>query len=118
MLLNFTNHPASQWSDSQLEFAKEVYGSVEDLAFPHVDPNLNEAALDKLTDEYLVVIRKRNPQKVHIMGELTFCMSMIKKLQQAGIPCIASTTERITEVLPDGSKVSQFKFVRFRAYWP
>lgn len=116
MLLNFTNHPTTQWSNRQLEVAKEVYGNVEDLPFPHVDPNLDEMAVDTLSNEYLNIIQKRKPKAVHIMGELTFCMSMIKKLQHAGISCIASTTHRSTVDLPDGTKQVKFEFVRFRDY--
>lgn len=47
MLLNLSNHPSSYWPDNQMEWAINIYGKVKDLPFPHVDPNLNEVALDK-----------------------------------------------------------------------
>ena len=98
--------------------ALQNYERVVDLPFPQVDPNLNEVGLDKLVNDYVQLILNKNPKAVHIMGELTFCVAIIRKLQQAQIPCLASTTHRTTEDLPDGSKISKFEFVRFRHYWP
>jgi hypothetical protein len=34
----------------------------------------------------------------------------------AGLRCVASTTERRAVDHPDGSKTSEFRFVRFREY--
>ena len=118
MLLNLSNHPSSAWSEKQMDFALKLYTNVEDLPFPKVDPDLNEIALDKLVKEYYHKILKIRPKAVHIMGELTFCVALIKKLQDAGISCLASTTHRRTQEISDGTKVSQFEFVRFRHYWP
>lgn len=118
MLLNFSNHPSSSWPDNQMQWAMQNYEKVEDLPFPDVDPNLNEVALHKLVEEYLYKVLERRPKHVHIMGELTFCVALIKKLQKAGISCLASTTHRTIQEHPDGTKISKFEFVRFRHYWP
>lgn len=118
MLLNLSNHPSAQWSERQTTWANDIYGEVEDLPFPQIDPNFNEVQLDALVKEYFSLVARKKPNAVHIMGELTFCVALIKKLQNGGISCIASTTHRSTEDLPDGTKVSKFEFVRFRQYWP
>lgn len=118
MLLNLSNHPYTAWSQRQVDAALQSHDRVEDLPFPLIDPNLNEVALDNLVEEYFLKVLKKKPQYVHIMGELTFCVALIRKLQKAGISCLASTTHRTTEDLPDGTKVSKFEFVRFRHYWP
>lgn len=118
MLLNLSNHPSSAWPQRQMDMAHQHYNRVEDMPFPQIDPNLNEVALDNLVEEYFQKVLKKKPKAVHIMGELTFCVALIRKLQKAGINCLASTTHRSTVDQPDGSKVSKFEFVRFRHYWP
>lgn len=101
-----------------MDMALQIYDRVEDLAFPQVDPNSNEVALDNLVEEYFHIIRKKKPKAVHVMGELTFCVAIIKRLQKIQINCLASTTHRSTVDLPDGTKNVKFEFVRFRHYWP
>jgi len=49
------------------------------------------------------------------MGEMTFSFRLVQKLKSAGILCIASTTERITEQIGD-TKTSRFEFIQFRPY--
>jgi hypothetical protein len=49
------------------------------------------------------------------MGEMTFTFTLVKKLKQAGIPCLASTMERLVKE-EDGKKIVEFKFVQFREY--
>lgn len=116
MLLNLSNHPISSWQKEQLETAIEKYQSVEDLPFPQIPPDLEIPDLDLLVEEYLNKIRNINPASVHIMGELTFTYKLINRLKDIGIPCIASTTERIVTEDGNGNKTSTFKFVRFRDY--
>jgi hypothetical protein len=53
---------------------------------------------------------------IHIMGEQTFLYSMLHRLQDAGYCCIASTTKRNSEELPDGSHKVTFIFAKFREY--
>lgn len=118
MLLNLSNHPSTAWPENQMRWALQNYEKVEDLPFPNVDPNLNEVALGKLVEEYFYKVLEKRPKYVHIMGELTFCVALINKLQKARINCLASTTHRTTLELPDGTKISKFEFVRFRHYWP
>jgi hypothetical protein len=122
MLLNLSNHPSHLWPKEQLNLAKQLFGDIIDIPFPDVSPSGDEKYIDQLSDEYLDKIldilfeHPKTPFVVHIMGELTFCFSLIKKLQQYNITCVASTTRRISEITPDNKKISKFDFVQFRKY--
>ncbi len=115
MLLNLTNHPSTQWPEKQYNYALELYQKVIDLPFPQILPALDSASLDVLVEDYEHKIRQITPHAVHIMGEMTFTFRLVQKLKAFGIPCIASTTERITEQVGE-VKTSKFQFVQFREY--
>jgi len=122
MLLNLTNHPSEKWTDEQKNVAKQMFGGIIDMQFPDIDPTGNEEYISNLTNEYLkkiLSIKNSLPNNeelvVHIMGEQTFCFSLINKLLENDILCVASTTQRIA-VEKDGIKTSVFKFCKFRYY--
>lgn len=113
MLLNLSNHPSASWTEPQLAAAG---GNVVDLAFPQVDPDGDEAYIEKLADDYYNKIEAMpNIEAVHIMGEMNFTYSLVSKLKVHNIRCVASTTKRET-VEENGVKISKFNFVRFREY--
>ncbi len=115
MLLNLSNHPSINWPENQTSTAIEKYGSIQDLPFPAIDPELKEEDLDLLTEEYFAKIIPLQPTAIHIMGELTFTIRLVNRLKSIGIPCIASTTRRnATE--SGNTKTSIFEFIAFRAY--
>jgi len=116
MLLNLSNHPSTNWSDEQKNTAIEKYGSIQDLAFPQINPHWNETKIDQLVNEYEEKIREINPTAVHLMGEMTFTFRLVNRLKALGIECIASTTERIATEDGNGNKHSSFKFIQFRCY--
>ena len=118
MFINFSNHPSKNWSQEQLEAAK-VYGEITDLPFPNVSPNASEKDLQSLTKQYvqkIASIGKDCQATVHVMGEMTFTFMVVEKLKAMGVKCIASTTERKTTYNSDGTKLSEFSFVKFREY--
>ncbi|MCR9290713.1 MAG: CRISPR-associated protein [Bacteroidetes bacterium] len=115
MLLNLSNHPSTRWTEEQMNTAIEQYSRIKDLFFPNIPPELGSEGLEELVDQYLQKIQKENPKAVHLMGEMTFTYRLVTKLKEAGIPCIASTTNRIVEE-KDGKKIVQFQFVQFREY--
>lgn len=118
VFLNLSNHPSTNWSEEQLAAACEC-GEIQDLPFPNIDENLDEAGIDALTDEYLEKIRELTggePCTVHIMGEMTFTYVLVNKLKAEGYTCVASTSWRDVEIQPDGSKQTRFHFCRFRKY--
>ncbi|WP_392436663.1 hypothetical protein ACF3N7_06555 [Cruoricaptor ignavus] len=73
----------------------------------------------KLAESFVEKIRKMLQTKedaVHIMGELTFVVAMLRLLQDSGVRCVASTTVRSVEETEQGVKQSRFQFVKFREY--
>lgn len=121
MLINFSNHPSSSWSPNQIEAAKQ-YGNIIDYPFPSIDPNAESYEINFHAEMFqakilqLLASESSGLQAVHIMGELTFCFTLIARLQKIGITCLASTTKRETIKNPDGTKTVRFGFVRFREY--
>jgi hypothetical protein len=128
MLINLSNHPSANWSVEQTAAAIKQFGEltigvsqIQDLPFPAVDPEGDEAYIQSLCNEYLLKIEEiagqaRNDNNVvHIMGELTFTFAMVNALQEKGFTCVASTTERIAKE-ENGVKTSEFRFVKFRPY--
>ena len=115
--VNFSNHPTSKWGKKQLEAALQ-YGELEDFPFPVVPPAMNENDVRRLADKYAEQLLKLYGAKttVHIMGEMTFTFMVVTRLKELGIRCVASTTERKTTYNEDGTKVSEFSFVKFREY--
>ncbi len=113
MLLNLSNHPSALWPAVQLAACG---GKVLDMPFPQVDPDGDEAYIEKLADEYLdKILKTKDVSAVHIMGEMNFTFALVNRLKANGIRCLASTTKRAT-VEENGVKISKFNFVRFREY--
>ena len=50
------------------------------------------------------------------MGEMTFTYQLVKRLQESGVNCLASTSVRTVIDLGKGMKNVFFKFERFRRY--
>lgn len=118
MLINFTNHPYSVWSENQ-RMAADCFGEIVDVPFPEVDPNADETTISHLADEYvdqLLAGRKVETLSVHIMGEFTLCYAIISRLQARGVRCMASCTRRDVIYSHDGTKKVGFHFTRFREY--
>lgn len=117
MFINLTNHPSEKWSEEQLKAAHQ-YGEIVDLSFPIIEPTFTKGEVIILVNECADTIMgiKDGDTVVHIMGEMTFTYNLVNALKEFGITCLASTTERNTIILPDGKKVSEFKFVQFREY--
>jgi len=121
MLLNLSNHPSNNWSDIQIITANKLYGKVVDMDFPHIPPEADEDFIDALANQYkdicidIISSSKDKINVVHIMGELTFCVSLIQGLKKDNITCVASTTNR-NSIESDGVKLSEFGFVKFRTY--
>lgn len=116
MFINLTNHPSSGWSEEQLKAAQQ-FGEVVDISFPIIEPDFTSEDVNELANEVVdnIILLDAHPT-VHIMGEMTFTYAVVSQLKAKGITCVASTTERLVKMMPDGKKISQFKFVQFREY--
>lgn len=119
MFINLSNHPSSKWSSIQLTTAAS-FGIISDLTFPNIDETANEEQIDFIAEQLFDKIVNLAPSPelttVHIMGEMTFTYAMVNLLKAAGYTCVASTSKRIVEELPDGSKNVKFEFCQFREY--
>lgn len=107
LFINFTNHPTSEWDEKQIEAAKK-YGKIIDMDFPKIQPDSSEYDIIKLANQYAkTILSKGEPSDltIHIMGEQTFCHTIINILTKKGARCVASCTQRET-----------FKFVKYRYY--
>lgn len=116
--VNFSNHPTAKWGKKQLVAALQ-YGEVADLPFPVVAPDAENQELQTLAQDCVQKILSMgdaNSITVHIMGEMTFTFMVVTRLKELGIRCVASTTERKTTYNDDGTKLSEFSFVKFREY--
>lgn len=119
MLINLSNHPSSKWSEKQLAAAHGQFGEIIDLPFPVVAPDGDENYIAALADECcnkVMELLGGEPAIIHIMGEMNLTFALVALLQKAGFSCVASTTQRIVNELPDGGKEVKFQFVRFRKY--
>ena len=119
MFINCSNHKSSDWSQKQLEAAKE-YGDVVDIAFPAVDPASTAEGLSEVADRLYEEIIKHAPDCVMCQGEFTLTYAVVSRLKRAGIKTVAACSERRVEEtqLEDGTtrKIAVFAFVGFREY--
>lgn len=118
MFINFSNHSLSTWTEKQIKAAKE-YGELEEIVFPNINPQFTTEQVQMLATDYVAKILTHYPTEnltIHVMGELTFCFSVVQQLKEKGVRCVASTTERVVEETADNKKVTQFSFVQFREY--
>jgi predicted secreted protein len=53
---------------------------------------------------------------VHLMGEMTFTVALVKMLQKSNIRVVCSTTKRIVLEEKEGVKTAKFQFIQFRDY--
>ena len=119
VFVNLSNHPSADWSEEQKKAAL-VYGGIIDVPFPSVPSSCSDKAMQKLADKAVGAVGKAaypaREVTVHVMGEMTLTYRIVNKLKARGIRCLASTTNRMTNDLGNGEKISQFHFVEFREY--
>ena len=119
LLINLSNHPYAGWSQVQKEAACS-YGECVDIPFPAVAPCASSAEIEASVAEYEARIMEYADKSpvltVHIMGEMTFCFSLVRRLKARGIRCIASCAKREVEEMDDERIKSVYNFIRFRDY--
>lgn len=116
MLINLSNHPSQGWSREQTE-AASAYGEIVDMAFPDVNPQWDEREIAAKADEICGrICGMDDVRAVHVAGEPTLVFALVSRLLDRGVRCVSSTTERISQELPDGRKLSAFRFVRLREF--
>ena len=124
LFINLSNHPSQKWSPKQIERALEIVDNcpIVDMQFPDIDPEMTTNEVQDLASDYIDKILDLLDDYecdnciVHIMGEMTFTYALVNKLKAEGYTCVASTSWRDVEIMPDGSKQVKFHFCRFRKY--
>lgn len=114
-----TNHPSAAWGDEQLR-AAQCFGEIQDLPFPAVPTDADEAAVEAMAESILKRIDSMQPQAVLVQGEFTLCYRIVTELKARKIPVLAACSTRCVEenVAPDGTAEKRvvFRFERFRHY--
>lgn len=123
VLISISNHPVSQWPPEQLAAA----GCVPvHIPFPAVPPAADEEEVSMIAEEVMEKIRKEVEKimsanswdfspRIMVMGEFNLTYALIRRLAYEGYTPCAATTERCV-IEKNGTKVSSFRFVRFRDY--
>lgn len=119
MFINFSNHPSSNWSESQKR-AAQVWGEIVDYPFPQVASWSDENEIQSMAEKAVKGMIQKKPDAVMCQGEFTLSYAVIKRLREKEIPVVSACSERRVkeEIVSDGTsrKVSEFEFVRFRRY--
>jgi hypothetical protein len=126
VLISISNHPVSQWPPEQLSAA----GCIPvHIPFPAVPPAADEEEVSEIAAECMEKVRKEMEKimsansagevpgspRIMVMGEFTLTYALIRRLAYEGYTPCAATTERCV-IEQNGTKVSSFRFVRFRNY--
>lgn len=116
--INLSNHPSGNWAEAQLAEAQRL-GEILDIPFPMIPEHASRDEISALATHFLQVIQQASlghPCTVHVMGEMTFTFALVTELKKLGYCCVASTTRRLVELQPDGTKNVRFEFCQFREY--
>lgn len=120
VFINFSNHPACNWSDAQKNAAQAlVDGTIIDVPFPQVSASADEAEIVELARSCVRTICDYSPGVVMCQGEFGLTYQIITLLKEQGIRVVYSCSERktIEKKMDNGTvKTSEFCFVRFRDY--
>jgi hypothetical protein len=119
MLINLSNHPSISWQFPQLE-AAAAYGEIKDMPFPAIHPSWDTEQVRAVANNYFLQCTRclsdaNEKSAVHLAGEPVFCFLLAQLLLKENITCLTSTTERIVAE-ENGTKISEFRFGRFREY--
>lgn len=116
VLINHSNHPSDKWDDEQ----RMGWDRIFDLPFPNISPEADTEEVLRIVHEQLKELKKLTENigadaDVYVMlqGEFTYCYifrDLLNKPYHIAIP----TTRRDVVEIPDGTKVSKFRFVRWR----
>ena len=118
VIINFTNHPSSQWSPEQIKAAQE-FGEIQDLPFPQISPSADRKEVIDIAQMYVQEILQQKPEAVICQGEFTLAYSITKRLREEGVPVLAACSERMVreKVTEKGTqKEVLFQFKGFREY--
>lgn len=125
LFVNISNHPSSSWSDGQRGAALNNANFDQllvDIPFPNVPPEASSYDIyimaKDLKGKVWCLADNHGVDKLNVtcmvQGEATLCWYLTLLLNDWGVEVVVATTERIVTENNDGTKTSQFRFVRFR----
>jgi hypothetical protein len=115
VLINLTNHPKSAWEEAQQAAASALAECVQDLKFPAVPPDADEARVGEIAQACVAQIPAGATHAL-VQGEFTLTAELVRRLQARGIVCLAATSAREVDEAEAGRRTTVFKFARFRRY--
>ena len=117
MVVNYSNHPSSTWSERQIRAAEKLGKGIVDIPFPNVPPNMGIMELAAYSEEKRKKIEEYCPDAVMCQGEFCMAYAVITRLKARGIKVVAACSERKVKEEPGtGRKEVEFEFVQFREY--
>ena len=119
VLINHSNHPSEKWTEEQ----RKGWDKIIDLPFPEIDPEMDKDQVETLALENFKKIKeiavketaKNRKAVIHVMlqGEFSYCYLLYNKIKDL-FPVVLPTTKREVVEKEDGTKISTFKFRRWR----
>lgn len=118
--INLSNHSSSNWSEEQLNSAKQYSENIIDIPYPNIPPAASQSEIKEIMKDTLNKVIEANPKTVMCMGENITCHNFVKELEKLNIQTVAAVTKPVTEIIKneDGTErtVKTFKFEGFRDY--
>ena len=118
--INLSNHSSKNWSEEQLNSAKQYSENVIDIPYPNIPPTATQEQIKDIMKDTLEKVIDANPKVVMCMGENITCHNFVKELEKLNIQTVATVTKPVTEKVKneDGTErtIKTFKFEGFRDY--
>jgi len=117
MLINLSNHPYEKWSSSQRKQALSLFGKIQNVGFPNIDPHWSYEEVKIQAQELFNEIsndKEGGQFQILLAGEQSFLIAFYQLCKEKNIPVFTSTSNRIIKELEDGSKNVIFEFKQFR----
>lgn len=118
--INLSNHSSKNWSEEQLNSAKQYSENIIDIPYPNIPPTATQEQIRDIMKDTLEKVVEANPKTVMCMGENITCHNFVKELEKLNIQTVATVTKPVTEIVKndDGTErtVKTFNFEGFRDY--
>ncbi len=120
MLINFSNHPSGKWGVDQTRAAVDAFGTIVDVDFPAVDPELPSEKVLEIAEQYVIEMASIAPDAVLCQGEFSLAFEVTTLLLKKGIRVVCACSERDSKEELDENggtkKTVGFRFAGFRDY--
>ena len=119
IFVNLSNHPSDLWSEEQ-RIAAEEYGTIVDIPFPIIEPDITKYEMNRLVQEYVGKILVYGTPAVMVQGEYVFTHWIVSALIEKGCLVLAARSNREVKERRDADgnmqRTSIFRFAGFAEY--